>query len=99
MAIPSHQLIDPDYPMHYHIVSRCVRRDWLCVVDRLQTKPAPSIRLEEFLNILKRCEAEYRRPPAHTKTCRWYNRIASLRKRQRAFGAANELSAWRTDRG
>ena len=23
----------------------------------------------------------------------------SLRKRQRAFGAANELSAWRTDRG
>jgi hypothetical protein len=49
--------------------------------------------LEGFLNILKRCEAEYRRPTAHTKTGRWYNRIASLKKRQRAFGAANELSA------
>jgi hypothetical protein len=64
-----------------------------------QDRPALSMRLEGFLNILQQCEVEYSRPPAHTKTCRWYNRIASLRKRQRAFGAANELSAWRTDRG
>jgi REP element-mobilizing transposase RayT len=45
-------------------------------------RPALSMRLEGFLNILKQCEVEYSRPPAHTKTCRWYNRIASLRKRQ-----------------
>jgi len=38
MATPRHQLIDPDYPMHYHIVSRCVRRSWLCGVDRLARK-------------------------------------------------------------
>ncbi len=38
MATPRHQLIDPDYPMHYHIVSRCVRRSWLCGVDRLTRK-------------------------------------------------------------
>jgi len=33
MATPRSQLIDPDYPMHYHLVSRCVRRSWLCGVD------------------------------------------------------------------
>ncbi|MFT6438075.1 MAG: REP element-mobilizing transposase RayT, partial [Candidatus Azotimanducaceae bacterium] len=38
MATPRHQLIDPDYPMHYHIVSRCVRRSWLCGIDRLTRK-------------------------------------------------------------
>jgi putative transposase len=38
MATPRSQLIDPDYPMHYHLVSRCVRRNWLCGVDRLSRK-------------------------------------------------------------
>jgi len=38
MATPRHRLIDPDYPMHYHIVSRCVRKSWLCGVDRLARK-------------------------------------------------------------
>ena len=64
-----------------------------------QDRPVLSIILERFLNILKQCEIEYDEPASKTKTSRWYNRIASLRKRQRAFGAANELSAWRTDRG
>ena len=38
MATPGHQLIDPDYPMHYHIVLRCVRRSWLCGIDLLARK-------------------------------------------------------------
>jgi hypothetical protein len=38
MATPRSQLVDPDYPMHYHLVSRCVRRSWLCGVDRQSGK-------------------------------------------------------------
>ena len=34
MATPRSQLIDPEFPMHYHLVSRCVRRSWLCGYDR-----------------------------------------------------------------
>jgi len=33
MATPRHRLIDPQQAMYYHIVSRCVRRSWLCGVD------------------------------------------------------------------
>jgi len=31
-------MTDPDYSIHYQIVSRCVRRSWLCGVDRLVKK-------------------------------------------------------------
>ncbi|NKB97214.1 MAG: hypothetical protein GKR90_01755 [Pseudomonadales bacterium] len=34
MAIPRHLLVDADTPYCYHIVSRCVRRSWLCGFDR-----------------------------------------------------------------
>ncbi len=34
MATPRSQLVDPHVPMHYHLVSRCVRRSWLCGRDR-----------------------------------------------------------------
>lgn len=33
MATPRRQLVAPDRPMFYHLVSRCVRRAWLCGVD------------------------------------------------------------------
>lgn len=33
MATPRHRLVDADSPLHYHIVSRCVRRAWLCGID------------------------------------------------------------------
>jgi len=33
MATPRKKLIDPRQPLHYHIVSRCVRRAWLCGTD------------------------------------------------------------------
>ncbi|NKB98492.1 MAG: transposase [Pseudomonadales bacterium] len=35
MATPRHQLVDPNQALCYHIVSRCVRRSWLCGFDRL----------------------------------------------------------------
>jgi REP element-mobilizing transposase RayT len=34
MATPRSQLIDPELALHYHLVSRCVRRSWLCGRDR-----------------------------------------------------------------
>jgi len=34
MATPRSQLIDPEFALHYHLVSRCVRRSWLCGRDR-----------------------------------------------------------------
>ena len=34
MATPRHQLVDPDNPLFYHVISRCVRRSWLCGIDR-----------------------------------------------------------------
>lgn len=35
MATPRKNLVDPIQPLHYHIVSRCVRRAWLCGTDPL----------------------------------------------------------------
>jgi len=34
MTTPRHQLIDPEQPLFYHLVSRCVRKSWLCGLDR-----------------------------------------------------------------
>jgi hypothetical protein len=34
MATPRHLLVDPEHAHCYHIVSRCVRRSWLCGLDR-----------------------------------------------------------------
>ena len=34
MATPRHLLVDAKTPLCYHIVSRCVRRSWLCGFDR-----------------------------------------------------------------
>ena len=38
MATPRSQLVDGQTPLHYHIVSRCVRRSWLCDRDRYSVK-------------------------------------------------------------
>ncbi len=34
MATQRAELVDPDRPAFYHLVSRCVRRSWLCGIDR-----------------------------------------------------------------
>ncbi len=33
MTTPRSQLVDADVPMYYHLISRCVRRSWLCGRD------------------------------------------------------------------
>ena len=33
MATPRSKLVDPVVPLHYHLISRCVRRVWLCGKD------------------------------------------------------------------
>ncbi len=33
MATPRSQLVDPELALHYHLISRCVRRSWLCGRD------------------------------------------------------------------
>ena len=38
VTTPRHQLIDPEQPLFYHLVSRCVRKSWLCGRDRRTRK-------------------------------------------------------------
>ena len=38
MTTPRHVLVDPDQPLCYHLVSRCVRRGWLCGYDRVSKR-------------------------------------------------------------
>ena len=38
MATPRSQLVDTEVPLHYHLVSRCVRRSYLCGHDRTTGK-------------------------------------------------------------
>ncbi|MBC8270808.1 MAG: transposase [Gammaproteobacteria bacterium] len=65
------------------------------------TDPRPPLAttLAAYLNILERVARDYQAPRSVDKTSRWFDRIASLRKRQRAFGSMAALSNWRTDRG
>jgi REP element-mobilizing transposase RayT len=62
-------------------------------------RPPLMTTLAQFMDILKRVERDYHAPQSVDKTSRWFDRVASLRKRQRAFGSMVELSHWRTDRG
>jgi putative transposase len=38
MATPRALLVDPDHALNYHLVSRCVRRSWLCGWDKVRRK-------------------------------------------------------------
>ncbi|NKB99208.1 MAG: transposase [Pseudomonadales bacterium] len=38
MATPRSQLVDPENPLFYHLVSRCVRQSWLCGINRATRK-------------------------------------------------------------
>ena len=49
MATPRSQLVDPEAPLVYHIVSRCVRRAWLCGTDAGQNYDHRKVWLESRL--------------------------------------------------
>jgi len=57
MATPRSQLIDPHRALHYHLVSRCVQRGWLCGRDPLTHKSYQHRKqwLEERLHLLAKC--------------------------------------------
>ena len=58
MATPRCQLIDPDVPLCYHLVSRCVRRSWLCGFDR-HTQRDYSHRKDWLLRRLKQLASAF----------------------------------------
>ena len=64
----------------------------------IKERPALSITLGEYMNIVEDGVKDYRRKSNEKKSC-WFERIATLKKRQRAFGSMTALSSWRTDRG
>lgn len=59
MATPRSQLIDSEVPAFYHLVSRCVRRAWLCGTDQTTGRNYDHRKawLEERLLKLSRCFA------------------------------------------
>lgn len=63
------------------------------------TRPPLATTLAAYMDILERVARDYQAPGSVDKTSRWFDRIASLRKRQRAFGSMAALSNWCNDRG
>jgi REP element-mobilizing transposase RayT len=62
-------------------------------------RPAMAVTLNTYFEIIKNCSRDYATNRTKDKNSRWFDRIASLKKRQRAFGSRSKLSSWRTDRG
>ncbi|MFT7219073.1 MAG: hypothetical protein ACI8Z1_000687 [Candidatus Azotimanducaceae bacterium] len=63
-----------------------------------QDQPALSISLGEYMNIVNDGVHDYAAAKPKDKKSRWFDRIAALKKRQRAFGSLAELSLWKTQR-
>ena len=59
MATPRSQLVDSEVPLFYHLISRCVRRSWLCGRDRRTGKSYEHRKrwIKERLFHLARCFA------------------------------------------
>lgn len=64
-----------------------------------RARTALAITLAQYLSILDDCQQDYSTAKTADKKSRWFGRIASLKKRQRAYGSNTELSHWRTERG
>ena len=62
-------------------------------------RPALSVSLGDYLGILEQCKNDYRSPTNTDRQSRWFQSVASIKKRQRAFGETTALAMWRTDRG
>ncbi len=62
-------------------------------------RPPLATTLVQFMDILERVERDYKGPNSADKTSLWFDRVAALKKRQRAFGSMAALTHWRTDRG
>jgi len=65
----------------------------------VKDRPALSISLSEYMNIVNDGVRDCIATRSKDKKSRWFERIATLKKRQRAFGSITELSLWRNDRG
>ncbi len=62
-------------------------------------RPTLSYTLSGYLEILRGCESRYTDPDAPEDEYVWFARVASVEKRQRAFGLADNLKAWCASRG
>jgi REP element-mobilizing transposase RayT len=64
----------------------------------IRDRPELSLSLSEYLNIVNDGVRDIT-AGAKDKKSRWFERIATLKKRQRAFGSTTELSSWINARG
>ena len=62
------------------------------------SRPELSFTLERYLGILADVESQYRGTKKRDKQSAWYQRISTLKKRQRAYGTATALNTWGADR-
>ena len=62
------------------------------------SRPELGFTLSRYLRILNDVEIQYQRTPNRDKQTAWYQRISSLRKRQRAYGTMGSLKTWGADR-
>ena len=62
-------------------------------------RPALAPTLGAYLGIVKSYQTDYEAHDRNDRACRWFNRISSLKKRQRAFGSMKKLSEWKVQRG
>jgi hypothetical protein len=65
----------------------------------IEERPELSVSLETYLNIVQGTAQDYAPENTMHKQSRWFDRITALKKRQRAFGSSDDLSAWISDRG
>ena len=61
-------------------------------------RPELNFTLSRYVEILIDVETQYQRASKRDKQSAWHQRISSLRKRQRAYGAMSLLSEWSADR-
>jgi hypothetical protein len=69
------------------------------VSELIRERPALGVSLETYLDIIEDNASDFAPRTAKNKRSRWFDRITSLKKRQRAFGAMGDLASWSNDRG